>query len=128
MISGLFSSPVTFNTTGLVWRDQMFGWRFGTEPRKRRLGPATELRAFQRLPTTVCTWREAKSLAGRITGGRACVTWWRRWLPGAQGNFTGLCRTPLPVTNPSLSLNPSLPAVILPPGTNVLYLTVKAKA
>lgn len=33
----------------------------------------------------------------------------------------------LPVT-PTLSTNPSLPVVILPPGTIVLYLTVKAEA
>lgn len=59
MISGLFASPLTFNTTSLVWWGQMFGWRFENEPRKRRSGRVMELGTFRQLPMTVNAWREA---------------------------------------------------------------------
>lgn len=55
MVSGLFASLLTFNTTGLVWGGQMFGWRFGIGPRNSRSGRAMEMCAFWQLPMAVST-------------------------------------------------------------------------
>lgn len=100
--------PLTFNTTGLAWWDQMFGRRFGTEPRKRKLGTAME--HISTATSSSEHWEKGETRQGsslEVPGGQGCVTCWRNWLPGAQWNFRGLWKAPLPVTSPTVFPNPS---------------------